>query len=126
MISLETARKLKEAGLQWEPQMGDFLYYFTVLGTTVTWRISVISEDDNEDSNIVIYIDDGDWIFAPRLDQLLAEIEKRGWKWSIVPSRNRYCLIFTTVKQFVADSPDEAAALALLWILEQEGQADEL
>ena len=112
MLCIKTASKLKLAGLRWEPQMGDFMY-----------NNDIIDCLDFADMSFAAGYEDlthqGDVGFIPRLDQLLAEIEKRGWKWSIVPSRNRYRLILTTVKQFVADSPEEAAALALLWILEQ-------
>lgn len=111
MLSLETARKLKDVGLKWEPQKGDQIF------NPYYGEPEISTCPPPKAPNYIIWI--------PRLGQLLAEIEKQGWKWSIVPSRNRYRLILTTVKQFVADSPDEAAAAALIWILEQEGKPNE-
>lgn len=136
MISLETARKLKEAGLKWEPQEGDLCY------DTQNERITSITEEDGEfyqkikdtQANELVYFRKNT-IWIPRLDQLLAEIE---WyfNWNIGsgefwPDKPKYCMgLFGEdgqyVKgQFYANSPDEAAAQALIWILEQEGQADE-
>ena len=85
MISLETAKTLKKAGLEWEPN------------------------------------------FAPRLEQLLAEIEKRGYLWELSiddVDKPPYALYLTTPtrnkKWFTAESAEEATAQALLWILNQK------
>ena len=119
MISLETARKLKDAGLQWEPQMGDFMY-----------NNGIIDCLDFSDMSFAAGYEDlthqGDVGFIPRLDQLLAEIEKQGWTWMLYAPNNdgKYGidvgkgLIYHSNQTVMADSPEEAAALALLWILE--------
>jgi hypothetical protein len=160
MISLELAKKLKDAGLRWEPQMGDFMY-----------NNDIIDCLDFADMSFAAGYEDlthqGDVGFIPRLDQLLAEIEKRGWETDLQFFNNGtgwFCEVAKTVqfrhnkprpkltinnkdgtkteveplstcpgwgdygekrmnKEFAADSPEEAAALALLWILEQEANA---
>lgn len=96
MLSIETAKKLKDAGLVWNPDIGDIFF---------------IEEE---------------WLFAPRLDQLLAEIEKRGYGWKLEKfhaynlRRMQIYKINDLLGCFEADSPEEAAAQALLWILEQK------
>ena len=81
MISLEMAKKLKAAGLEWEPQIGDMFYWHN----GKDWEIDALTSEDVNDNldEIRDYIDEGAWIFAPRLDQLLAEIEKRGYSWEM-------------------------------------------
>jgi hypothetical protein len=128
VISLEKAKKLKEAGLKWEPKTGDWFYR----------KDGVIG--------IVIDVSGGDWwavfppdgkeyaysiaIFLPRLDQLLGEIEKQGFIWVLDVSATNgnkvigYAMNIATSldwedeEEFRSDSPEEAAASALLWILE--------
>ncbi len=81
MISLESAKKLKDAGLKWEPQWGDVFNIPSVFsdGITMLMDANMIESyrrkepEDNWPDAIFRYI----WF--PRLDQLLAEIEKRGW-----------------------------------------------
>jgi len=115
MISLSLAQKLKNAGLRWEPKMGDF---FTTPGTNlIQCAITPIRNVEYATSKIV-------WL--PRLDQLLAEIEKRGYEWSLHSSTSTYdielynsgdmysCLIKSD------DKPEDVAGQALLWILKQE------
>ena len=96
MISLELAQKLRDAGLKWEPALGQ-------------------SYKD--------VVEGGIWL--PRLDQLQAEIEQRGWDWSMSKGLHGYgCIV---IKDYdlsfsdIADTPEEAVGLALLWIL-QEGE----
>ena len=133
MISLKTARKLKEAGLKWEPQAGD-MYHWESL--TDGWEMRTVQECEivNALYEIIELITEGEWLFAPRLDQMLAEIEKRGWEWELgilTLNDGRTYMIDVALeelikteseewKSFVADSPEEATAQALLWILKQE------
>lgn len=125
MISLELAKKLKEAGLEWEPQIGDMFYFKTFKD----WGIDAINSEDvnNNLDETRDFIEEGFWILAPRLDQLLAEIERRGYWWSIENGLAEYLCFFVKqdgkkfIKQsFWANSPEEATAQALLWILESE------
>ena len=155
MISLELAKKLKDAGLEWEPKEGDYILYPDGELTSILTCGDVAFEDLEG------------CVFAPRLDQMLSEIEKRGWEIDLQFFNNGtgwFCEVAKTVqfrhnkprpkltinnkdgttseveplstcpgwgdygekrmdKEFTADSPDEAAALALLWILEQEAIA---
>ena len=159
MISLETAKKLKEAGLKWnETKQGELYHASFKDGSN---GIFVVDHDGQKKY--------GNSVWLPRLDQLLAEIEGREWdidlmhfaknrdnteisddpSWSCEVNKflgltqtdvepkliihqhdgtdhavnvngkwqeNRLNEIFDT------NSPEEAAAQALLWILEQEGK----
>lgn len=111
MISLEMARKLKEAGLEWEPKKGDWYWVF---GTN---SIDLITIDRND-------IVPKSIIFLPSLDQLLAEIEKCAYEWCLEQARDKYRLSLwfdqACVYEFRADTPEDAAAEALLWILSQK------
>ena len=178
MISLETAKKLKDAGLKWEPQIGD---YFAIANDgeelRESWDIAptnvyVVSGEHqlvdelggrmvffggglcvrgagcranethcycmnkkgfNPDINVFSVASWEKKLFLPRLDQLLSEIEKRSgrYKYELTGSRvyplsnnlkPNYRITIQTdrVLPFFADSPEEATAQALLWILEQE------
>lgn len=141
MICLETAKALKEAGLEWEPKVGDWFYW-------------------NEEPNLVTSCDDiyiwsnvAAWrlecdylIFAPRLDQLIKEGVKRGYWIAIVldPAESKvrweallyvwwtgdFCELIekeflekgkNDIPAFIHEDPNEAVAQALLWILRREG-----
>lgn len=128
MLSLETARKLQEAGLKWEPKFGDVYYW-----SGENW---VVDKFDQRRTQILAQ-DPDPAIFLPQLDQLLAEIEKQEYWWDLnhrmvdVDGKNRHKMWVSkkhrnnTEQRFVLDSPEEAAAQALLWILGQEkGEED--
>ena len=147
MISLEKAKKLKEAGLGWEPQIGDMFY----------WQ-------NGKDWGIVIDVSGGDWwaVFPPdgkevafcieeadgfvsarRLDQLLEEIEKRGYSWEMRTVIDESQSVRFNAKNIAYwihvwktghiewedgfkrtfTSPSNAAASALLWIYEGRAKA---
>ena len=119
MLSLELAKRLKELGLEWEPQRGD--QYRELLYKRLT---QIYDADPKNEYRIK------DSVWLPRLDQLLAEIEKRGYAWELSvdeADKPPYAICFFSTpreigqKWFTADSPEEAAAKALIWILEQEG-----
>lgn len=153
MLSLELARRLKLAGLAWEPQKGDQYKELSYERLTQIYDGNPVYEYRVKNS-----------IWLPRLDQLLAEIEKRGWDIDLMHfAKNRdntevrddpswSCEVnkFLRLRQgddgspklmgtdhevnvngpwqeerlnefFDADSPEEATAQALIWILEQEG-----
>ena len=92
MISLELAKKLKDAGLKWELKYGDF-YSFGDRETLVVPNLNY-----NYDSTFVqkmsIIATEGIWL--PSLSQLLEEVERRGWGWDLdnmnVPSDPMYNL----------------------------------
>ena len=117
MMSLETANDLKESGLKWEPNFGDMYWW--------SGETNVVDKHEQGHANTM----KSSAVFLPRLDQLLAEIEKRECAWELsVDEADKppyaICLSSTSKeigqKWFQADSPEEAAAQALIWILEQE------
>ena len=117
MISIEKARELKEAGLKWVPMAGDSWTYINMDMVTV---INCLYDFECE------VRDTSDCLFIPSLSQLLAEIEARGWHY-IFNGKNtiseQYGIVIANddmFKTFEADTPEEACADALLWILEQQ------
>lgn len=115
MISLETAKKLKEAGLQWEHKNGDWFYWRESLGVYTLSMDTLWVEKNNE------------VVFAPRLDQMLAEIDKLGYAYRVTGKWGKEPYKITVIKEKpLLDfnswgySPEEATAQALIWILEQE------
>ena len=138
MISLEKARALKEAGLVWEPDIGDMIYVNGEYGSVIH-----VNQDDNGKYILIVYVTAGgvthylnvykhDWIWLPRLDQMLAEIEARGY----FPRLRKiagagYVLTFyaangkdhVTLMEFIsAKTWEDAAADALLWLMGREGK----
>jgi len=151
MISFETAKQLKELGLKWVYNQSDCFYY--IISTSINnynngnyngiithtykypgnkfvysgkWGFGFnrdIEESEEEINKVVNY-----HIFAPRLDQMLTEIEKykyehikleywRDWNegnglWQLILWKGRWY-------EFKASTPEEATALALIWILKQ-------
>lgn len=127
MISLEIARKLKEAGLEWEPQEGDLVYHseaeesFNITAGDMEDFVQATRIDKEYAYSIAI--------FLPRLDQLLAEIEKLGYHdfylsraeegWHIclwLPGNEN---LHPDLETDYYDTPTDAAASALLWIYER-------
>ncbi len=131
MISLELARKLKEAGLEWEPKTGDWFYRKDgAIGIVIDvsggdwWAI--FPPDGKE---VAFCIEEADgFIFDPRLDQLLAKIRELGYKWFTETDTERYFIRVVEIKKpnnfhvIFSDSPANAAAEALLWIYERRNQ----
>jgi hypothetical protein len=130
MISLSTAQKLKVVGPKWEPREGDFFY--NLRDELVTWDMSVVfalamtgmAKDEKAEK----------FTFAPRLDQLLSEIERQDYWWQLdwlvldLDGVKKYDMQVskrhdTSIQDRAfrsSDSPEDAVAAALLWILEQE------
>jgi len=130
MVSLELAKKLKDAGLVWEPKEGDRLYYDDKLELLNKENLESARRLHNLTARHQEYQDMAP-VFAPSLSQLLAEIEGRGYrsalvsndmakwpaKWNcdiVKPESFIDCLVY----RVWADTPDDATALALLHILE--------
>ena len=123
MISLEIARKLKEAGLVWEPRKGDLVYHdeaeesFNITAGDMEDFVRATRIDKEYAYSIAI--------FLPRLDQLLAEIRELGYKWFMETDTERYLVRVVEIKKpnnfhvVFSDSPANAAAEALLWIYER-------
>ena len=120
MISLETAKKLRSAGLKQEPKPGDWVY--------------------NEHNGFLFSVDSyiplrsDIHVLAPRLDQLAEQIEQRGYildskQWKDYYTANLYAKMFHMKffgsiywgsKRFKAETRDDSLADALLWILAKE------
>lgn len=132
MISLETAKALKAAGLVWEPQYGDRFVipaiFIEGLSGLIDDRLLMAYRANEPEDNWEEFIRVN--IFLPWLDQILAEIERRGYEWSLwVRNKlmpNKYTIDvgkatdYGETKRIGAYTPDEAAAQALLWILRQK------
>lgn len=116
MLSLELAKKLKEAGLCQTLKYGDLFYHGR--------------ENDKCIFGVTVF-DDSIFpprrtIRAPRLDQLLAEIERRGYELQLhipCPSLALFSSNGFLLETFAAETPEDAAGQALLWILEREKEA---
>ena len=135
MISLETAQKLKAAGLKWEPQVGDWFYNHHGFVSPVSLDL-VAEEHVPKINEIVADYPNRTVEFAPRLDQLLTEIEGSGYVWEsntiwekiesgeyVIKGYAFYIKNCTmNFKGFETDTPAEAAAQARLWILEGVNQ----
>jgi len=137
MLSLETAKRLKDAGLKWEPQYGDIMtsmYDGFKDNSYVLDEYLVIDKEFIEDYPALKPDELKEFrkwaIFLPRLDQLLDEIEGRGYVWKLrsrADGKYFVALFGKNDENYLvqrywaeADSPEEAAAAALIWILEQE------
>lgn len=176
MLNLETAKKLKDAGLKWEPKLGDLFAYVDdgeelreqwEIASTNIYAISGEKHLVDELGGRMVFFGGGlcvrgtgcrtnetycscmnktgfnpdlkvysvaSWekkLWLPRLDQLLAEIEKRGYVWKLrsrADGKYFVALFGKNDENYLvqcywteADSPEEAAAQALIWILKQEG-----
>ena len=115
MISLEMARKLRDAGLEWEPLAGDF---YSWCGRN--WLVDFCQTSQAE----ILARQPDPALWLPRLDQLLAEVEKGNYEWCLEQARDQYRLSLwfdqACVYEFRSDTPDDAAGQALLWILSQK------
>ena len=109
---------MKEAGLKWEPKLGDIFvgYFNNELGTSST--DIVLSNNFGKPGP--------EHIWFPHLDQLLTEIERRGYGWKLEKfhaynlRRMEIYKVNDLLGCFEDNSPEEAAAQSLLWILQKE------
>ncbi|MBA1335874.1 MAG: hypothetical protein HPY66_1692 [Firmicutes bacterium] len=134
MISLDLAKKLKEAGMKWEePKEGDW-FTFRVWNPCVVhldWMPFGLDDEVVTTFPSVVRQHCDECIWLPRLDQLLAdiELEGRGYRMEHLPAGRFYkCIIVRggdeldfKRKSFRARTPEDAAGQALLWILQQKG-----
>lgn len=129
MISLDLAKQLKEAGLKWKPNpKDDFAYKNGKVCWLYEYYPAVCDYPDH-------------FIWLPRLDQLLAEIKCKGYTWCItdeeVGGDFRVSLskivwngrggtkLVDVDDIFYADTPEDAAGQALLWIYQKGAKEDE-
>ena len=128
MISLEKAKKLKEAGLKWEPKTGDWFYRKDgVIGIVIDvsgggWW-AVFPPDGKE---VAFCIEEADgFVSARRLDQLLGEIYET---YNFTLHSSGYIVLRKkgsgmVAEHFHSDTLENAAASALLWIYEGRAKA---
>ena len=115
MISVELAKKLKDAGLKNTRERGSFFW-----DGMVDPRPHLLIEDNIEAPE--------GYTWLPSLSQLLAEIERRGYRWYMWKDRNgNYNIGIDQFKlfhdvEFTARTADDSAGQALLWIMEQEAK----
>jgi hypothetical protein len=125
VLTVESAKALRKAGLQWEPKADDHYYWIEAEGRPVLDCISN-AEMFCHSYQITQAARTEKFIFAPVLEQLLAELKKHSefvkitW---LVMDKKWDCVIDAR-QQFLADSPEEAAAEALLWVLKKAGGAN--
>jgi len=142
MISQEKALALKEAGLQWEPKPGDWYSYpegkpcLVAFQSTISEYIQVTNTTDESFPNTrlmtISELLKEKTVWLPRLDQLLAEIEKLGWEYSVglwsERTHQRYeCVVVKSNKRlvFFGETPKDAVTDALLWILKNDDKTPE-
>jgi len=136
MLSIETTKKLREAGLCWEPQVGDCFYDISCCGNKVkhvrkyapeykliyTWEYF---EDylRKEKGFRLDKVSLKDAVFAPRLDQSVAKAQELGY-WMVINTRGHIIVgkggIGGPQARFDDEQIDEAVAQALLWILQNK------
>lgn len=124
MISLELAQKLKDAGLVWEPKAFDWVCtgdeVFPILGMRQLGKTQLYRTLEG-------YCCCTDLIYMPSLNQLLAEIVARGYIVSIHITKDKSLCVLrdgmedddvVQSRMSSSDTPEDAAAKALLYILE--------
>ncbi len=115
-VSLDTAKRLKELGLEWEPKKGDW-YFHSMVGI----RVNVYNDfpfDGEAGKNCL-------WL--PRLDQIMEEIERQEGVRDIIfhprlnPDSPRECTIEYLDGVIFDFGPNdtEACGLALVQIMER-------
>lgn len=129
-VSVEMARKLKKAGLRWKPKIGDFHLQDNETEIRICQYIPPNKEELAERC-----------LWLPSLSDLLEWLEEWGYYSTLYVSvcngqKNCRCELHwvdtityeecgTIDVDFVADSRVDAAAKAVLWVLEQEAKLDD-
>lgn len=137
MLSIELSRKLKNAELEWEPKFGDWCYYDDKACVVAKFLGPYVIDAVLLDTGTLIRAHIALFTFSPRLDQLLAEIERRGYFPEVSKEVQLYRCVLrmrdggTGELREIRDSEsygetwEDAAGKALLYILEQEKEAEQ-
>jgi len=120
MISIDKTKRLKELGLIWNPKLGDW-YKADYWPTPTLFTIDTLRLDDKEIECVIENIKNrDDEVWLPRLDQLLDEIEKHQYTFSLVGEKLTLFKKLNLVIQFECDIREDSVADALIWILENK------
>lgn len=140
MIEISASKKLKESGLEWEPKPGDYCAIQSQTDTeTEAGEILLLYNQMDLGAGRVVYVgsnptnpsmgnklhDLENLVWMPRLEQILSEIEKQGWEWTITSgggfyltqSYRGYPVRRVSFKQ---ETSAGSAAEALQWLLAQQ------
>jgi len=120
MISIEKAKQLKSLGLIWNPKLGDW-YKADYWPTPTLFTIDTLRFDDKEIKCIIENVKNAEnntWL--PSLDQMLDEIEKYQYIFSLVGEKLTLFKKLNLVIQFECDNREDSVADALIWILENK------
>lgn len=132
MIGVELAGKLKEARLAWEPKEGDWLLLWQPgigMEEGFYYENARLREVDCENEHKVTEKD----VWLPSLSDMLAELESRGYYWEMycrtTLDGDGYEIQIMRLEEWnengssgnkSADTPEDAAAEVLLWVLERD------
>ncbi len=115
-VSLEMARKLKEAGLEWDWEIGDWYCVYDVVTGNV---VKVYLADEN--FSLGNYLPEHfTRVWLPTLSDLLEWLEGRGYGWELYHTGAIKIFQPGLIEWFNGKSIEDAAAKAVLWVLEQE------
>ena len=115
MISYDKAKRLKELGLQWNPKRGDW-HKADYWPTPILFTIDTLRLDNKEIECVIEKVKENTWL--PSLTQLLDEIEKYQYIFSLVGEKLTLFKKLNLVMQFECDNREDSVADALIWILE--------
>ncbi|NPV93082.1 MAG: hypothetical protein HPY50_20130 [Firmicutes bacterium] len=140
MIEISASTKLKESGLEWEPKPGDYCAIRNEADPeSETTEILLLYNQMDLGAGRVVYVgsnpanptpanrlhDLDTLVWMPRLEQLLSEIEKQGWEWTITSGGSFY--LTQSYRgypirrvSFKHETPVGSAAEALQWLLSQQ------
>lgn len=132
-VSLKMARRLKQAKLLWEPKLGDWYCFPNGKPNVVSFKPGAGNEFvrisyDGYDRFMTLkelYAEQAIWL--PTLSDLLTWLEERGVR--PVSTATRLILfinckgVWTRAATFPAKKREDAAAMAVLWLLEKEARS---
>ena len=115
MISIDKAKRLKELNLEWNPKIGDW-HKADYWPTPTLFTVDTLRLDDKEIKCVIEKVKENTWL--PSLDQMLDEIEKYRYIFSLVGEKLTLFKKLNLVIQFECESREDSVADALIWILE--------
>jgi hypothetical protein len=125
MINIDLAKKLRDLGLEWQPKWGDYFQMIVLEKSLTTCLIDEFSVNSIRKETSKFRNEKRLWL--PRLDQLLEELEKRGYLPKlekgvdgILIGNGIYYEVSIFGKNRIGKSWEEAAAKVLVMVLEEE------